>query len=140
MFYRSDRGRRDPYFLPVRDYEDPIRLDERRLDAWAMALGQQPRPRYKPRGRPHRGMLPDVDLSRATPVERRPGPIARLLLRLAGRKQAEAKPAEAAAEATTDGEAPGETERKAYVWVLDWDPDAARPAPPAGMDDRDRAA
>ena len=94
MFYRSDRGRRDPHFLPIRDYEDPIRLDEGRFDAWAMALGQDTPQDAKPRGRPHRGMLPDVDLSRSRAGSRAPGLIARLFRLFAGRKRGEAAPAD----------------------------------------------
>ena len=140
MFFRSDRGRRDPHFLPIRDYEDPIRLDEGRFDAWAMALGQPPRARYKPRGRPHRGMLPDVDLSHAVPVERRPSLIARLFRLLAGRSRREAARAETTSERTADGGALGETERKSYVWVLDWESDTAKPDAQARVKDRNRAA
>jgi hypothetical protein len=139
MFFRSDRGRRDPHFLPIRDYEDPIRLDEARLDAWAMALGEQPRARYRPRGRPHRGMLPDVDFSRAIPVPRRPGLVARLFRLFAGRPNKEAPPADAAESGTGDL-ALGETERKSYVWVLDRESDAAKPEAPAHEKDRSRAA
>jgi hypothetical protein len=139
MFFRSDRGRRDPHFLPIRDYEDPIRLDEARLDAWAMALGEQPRARYRRRGRPHRGMLPDVDFSRGVPVTRGPGPIARLFRLFAGRPSKEASPADAAESGTGDL-ALGETERKSYVWVLDWESDAAKPEAPAREKDRSRAA
>ena len=140
MFYRSDRGRRDPHFLPIRDYEDPIRLDEGRFHAWAMALGQHPRARSKPRGRPHRGMLPDVDLSRAIQVQRRPGLIARLFRLIAGRPRIEAASAEAAPEAAMDSQVLGEAEQKSYVWVLDWESDDAKPAEQAREKDRDRAA
>jgi hypothetical protein len=139
MFYRSDRGRRDPHFLPIRDYEDPIRLDEARLDAWAMALGEQPRARYRQRGRSHRGMLPDVDFSRAVPVPRRPGLVARLFRLFAGRPRKESSPADAAVSGTADS-ALGETERKSYVWVLDWESNAAKPGAPVDAKDRSRAA
>ena len=139
MFYRSDRGRRDPHFLPIRDYEDPIRLDEARLDAWAMALGEQRRARYRPRGRPHRGMLPDVDFSRAIPAPPRPGLVARLFRLFAGRPSKEASPADAAESGTGDLVL-GETERKSYVWVHDRESDAAKPEAPGREKDRSRAA
>jgi hypothetical protein len=139
MFYRSDRGRRDPHFLPIRDYEDPIRLDEARLDAWAMALGERPRARYRQRSRPHRGMLPDVDFSRAVPAPRRSGLVARLFRLVARRPRNEAASA-GAAESGTGDLALGETERKSYVWVLDWESDAAKPEAPAREKDRSRAA
>jgi hypothetical protein len=139
MFFRSDRGRRDPHFLPIRDYEDPIRLDEARLDAWAMALGEKPRARYRRRGRSHRGMLPDVDFSRAVPVTPGPGLVARLLRLFAGWPSKEDSPPDTAESGTGDL-ALGETERKSYVWVLDWESDAAKPEAPAREKDRSRAA
>ena len=139
MFFRSDRGRRDPHFLPIRDYEDPIRPDEARLDAWAMALGEQPRARYRPRSRPHRGMLPDVDFSRAVPVTRGPGLVARLFRLFVGRPRKEASTADAAESGSQDL-ALGETERKSYVWVLDWESDAAKPEALPHEKDRSRAA
>jgi hypothetical protein len=139
MFYRSDRGRRDPHFLPIRDYEDPVRLDEVRLDAWAMALGEQPRARYRPRGRPHRGMLADVDFSRAVPAERRPGLIVRLFRLFAGRPRNEASPVDATESGAGDS-ALGETDRKSYVWVLDRESNDAKPDAPAREKDRSRAA
>ena len=140
MFFRSDRGRRDPHFLPIRDYEDPIRLDEGRFDAWAMALGEPPRARYKPRGRPHRGMLPDVDFSHAVRVERRAGLIARLFRMFAGRTRSTTAPVETVSERAVDGGVLGEAERKSYVWVLDWESDAAKPDAQARVKDRNRAA
>jgi hypothetical protein len=65
--------------LPVRDPDDPIRLDEARLAAWAQALGQG-RAGDGAQRRPHRGALPDVDFSRAERAPSRPSLLKRLLL------------------------------------------------------------
>jgi hypothetical protein len=136
MFFRSHRGRRDPHFLPIRDYEDPIRLDEARLEAWAMALGEQKRPSYRARRQMHAGMLPDVDLSRAV---RRPGMIAGLVRMFAGQATGDAGQVGAAVSGTENTPL-GEAERKPYVWVLDRQSDAAKPDEPDRAKDRSRAA
>lgn len=138
MFFRSHRGRRDPHFLPIRDYEDPIRLDEARLDAWAMALGQPRRPGY--RRRSHRGMLPDVDFSRTVPAERGSGPIALLFQRLTG-KAAEPGLGDATPGDTAGpGVALGETGRKPYVWLVGDEQDASDEVAPDAKHDDSRAA
>jgi hypothetical protein len=80
MFFRYERGRERLHVLPIRDSEDPIRLDEARLNAWALALGEKRPSADQPvRRRPHRGMLPDVDVSRAVPAPRWPGLLTRLM-------------------------------------------------------------
>lgn len=58
--------------------DGPITVDEARLAAWAVALGDF-RPTTDPprQRRPHPGMLPDVDWANAVPMPRR-----RSLLRL----------------------------------------------------------
>ncbi|MEW9804599.1 hypothetical protein ABUE31_01195 [Mesorhizobium sp. ZMM04-5] len=136
MFFRSHRGRRDPHFLPIRDYEDPIRLDDTRLDAWATALGDPRTPRYRPRSRSHPGRLPDVDFARAV---QRPGMFARLAGLVAERLRGDAGQAEAAVPAS-ESTPLGESGRKPYVWVLDQEADLARPREPDGSQDTSRAA
>jgi hypothetical protein len=139
MFFESDRGRAGPYILPARNSDEPIRLNEARLASWAIVIGHDRGSVGRPPRRPHRGMLPDVDFSRAVPVERQPGPITRLLRGLLGRRREGAAPDGAAPSGAGD-KALGEAERKAYVWVLDWESDAAKPAAPARAQDRSRAA
>ncbi|MBS3650870.1 hypothetical protein KEU06_19855 [Pseudaminobacter sp. 19-2017] len=77
MFSRFSRGRQGPHILLIRDSDGPVRLDEARFIGWAKALGQvrEAGPRSI---RPHRGQLPDLDLSCAEPVKRRPGLFARI--------------------------------------------------------------
>ena len=143
MFFRSDGGQRGPYILPKPGSDEPIRLNETRLASWAIPLDLDGGAGGRPSRRPHRGMLPDVDFSRAVPVPRRPGLLARLFRRLfrhwAGRWRKETTPAGAVPSGAGD-EALGEAERKAYVWVLDWESSAAKPAAPARTEDRSRAA
>ena len=139
MFFRSDRGRRRPHLPLICDAEEPIRLDEARLGAWAMAVGHDRGYFGKPSRRPHRGMLPDVDFSRAVPAPRRQGLFARLFRLFAGRQRNQAAPA-GAGESGAGDRALGEAERKAYVWVLEWESDAAKPGAPAHLNDRSRAA
>jgi hypothetical protein len=145
MFFRPQRGRRGPHILLIRDSDEPIRLDESRLAAWAMALGDS-RGGYGPPRRPHRGMLPDVDFSRAEPAPRRPGPIARLFHLLARlTRKATTRPADAASpvpeESAAGEEVLGETGRKSYVWTAERESnDAGDPAATARKTNRDRAA
>lgn len=112
MFFLSKRARRDPRmdFLP----EQPIRLDESRLDAWAFAPGQR-RGEDRPTFRPHRGQLPDVDFSRAVQAPRRKGLISRLFSREEPAGTAETQPG---AEIEDHG-ALGESRRKAYVRLIE---------------------
>lgn len=73
MFSLFARGRAAPQHDISTNVEGPIRVDEARLAAWALALGEV-RPRADPPAparKPHRGMLPDVDWSNAVPVPRR---------------------------------------------------------------------
>ena len=139
MFFRSDGGQTGPYILPKPGSDEPIRLNEARLLSWAIPLDLDGGAGGGPSRRPHRGMLPDVDFSRAVPVPRRPGLLARLFRRLAGRLRKGTAPAGAAPSGAGD-KALGEAERKAYVWALEWESDAARPAAPDRMEDRSRAA
>ena len=110
MSFLSEGGRNSPQPTPTLLPQEPIRLDETRFHAWAVAL-EQPRPEG-PQRRPNRGMLPDVDLSLAVPAAGRPGFFTRLFRRLAGRApDATAPPGDTAG-------ALGEGERKPYVWVI----------------------
>lgn len=132
MFSRSKRVRRDPY-LTTYEAEQPIRLDEARLDAWALSLGQR-RNGYQPPRRPHRGMLPDVDLSCAIATERGPGLIARLFRRVFRRRPED--PEQPAGGTEGSHAALGEARRKPYVWLVETESDIpdggeAEPAAPA---------
>ena len=141
MFFRSLRGRRDPHFLPIRDYEDPIRLDEARLDAWAIALGEPRRATYRAQRSPRRGMLPDVDFSRVVPVGRRSGPMALLFRWFAGKAPEPAGTAETPGETAESGLVLGETRRKPYVWLVEPNTsDEAAPDAAAAKHDGSRAA
>ena len=139
MFFRSDGGQTGPYILPTPGSDEPIRLNETRLASWAIPLDLDGGAGGRPSRRPHRGMLPDVDFSRAVPAPRRPGPLARLFRLMAGRLRKSAAPDGAARSGAKD-KALGEAERKAYVWILDWESSAAKPAVPARTEDRSRAA
>jgi hypothetical protein len=85
MFSRVFGGARAPHVSFPFDPDPPLRLDDARLAAWALALGQSrqstdpPPPR-----RVHRGQLPDVDFANAVPVPRQPGVASRLFSRLFG--------------------------------------------------------
>jgi hypothetical protein len=146
MFFRKKRVRRDPY-LSIYEAQRPIRLDEARLDAWALSIGQR-RQAYQQERKPHRGMLPDVDFSRAVPAER-PGFLRRLLRRLAGARPGEGSGVEMAGEGTDHGLALGETGRKPYVWLVEAEsepeaeasgPDGFEPSEPAVAYNGSRAA
>ena len=139
MFFRSDGGQTGPYILPKPGSDEPIRLNEARLLSWAIPLDLDVGAGNRPPRRPHRGMLPDVDFSRAVPVPRRPGLLARLFRLMAGRLRKGAAP-DGVARSGAEDKALGEAERKAYVWVLDWESSAAKPAAPARTEDRSRAA
>jgi len=66
------RGRKAPQDLFTLPCDEPIRLDEAKLAAWALALGEIRNVADPPaQRRLHRGMLPDVDLANAVPIERR---------------------------------------------------------------------
>lgn len=119
MFFRKKRVRRDSYFS-IYEAQRPIRLDEARLDAWALSIGQR-RETHQPRVKPHRGMLPDVDFSRVVSVERRPDLLTRLFRRLFERKRDEPAPAEESGRTERPHAALGETGRKPYVWLVETD-------------------
>lgn len=126
MFSKPERGQRGPHILLIPVSEDPIRLNQARLVAWALALGQEPSSEYRPSRRPHRGMLPDVDFSRAEPAPGRPGLIARLFRLFAGRPRTETAPTEGGAESGADDGALGEAERKPYLKLAAGDSDATK--------------
>ncbi|MDQ6436753.1 hypothetical protein RB623_22100 [Mesorhizobium sp. LHD-90] len=127
MFSRPDSGRRRPHIPLISNPLDPIRIDEFRLAAWALALGQDSGRSEKPPRRPHRGQLPDVDFSRAVPAPRRPGLVSRLFRLLTGRRQPIAGPAAGEVESGADDRALGEAERKPYLKLAAGDSDAATP-------------
>ncbi|MBX3580333.1 MAG: hypothetical protein KF810_00335 [Rhizobiaceae bacterium] len=124
MFFFSKRIRRDPYRIDLSEADKPIRLDEARLEAWALALGQR-RETRRPAFRPHRGQLPDVDFSQVVRV-RRAGLIAGFFRWLLGdNADDDAAGATAGADAAL-----GEGRRKPYVWLVETDADAIRPKEP----------
>lgn len=130
MFSRKkDFVRRDPYPAGV-EAEKPIRLDEARLDAWAFALGQQ-RASGRPSFRPHRGELPDLDLSRVVAVRRGPGLISRLVLRLFRRAKRPDAPETAPGAVIEDHAALGESRLKAYVRLIETEGGGQKSAPRA---------
>lgn len=121
MFSKKDYVRRDPYFASY-EAQKPIRLDEARLDAWALALGQQrgeDRSSFGPSFRPHRGELPDVDLSRAVPVTREPGLFLRLVFRLFRSGDRAGASESATGAVVEDHTALGESRLKAYVRLIE---------------------
>jgi len=139
MFFRPKRLLRDPYSLSTYEAEQPIRLDDARLDAWALSIGQR-REAYQPKRKPHRGMLPDVDFSRRVPVASRPGWVARALRRLAGKRPDGARPGGASGETTVRTVALGETGRKPYVWLVEADASEPEKSTPATKYNGSRAA
>ena len=142
MFFSSKRLVRDPYSLSTYEAEQPIRLDDARLDALALSLGQR-REAYQPKRKSHRGMLPDVDLSRRVPVASRPGWVMRALNRLAGKRLDEAPSEDASGETTVRAVALGESRRKPYVWLVEADasePEKNAPSVPATKYNGSRAA
>jgi hypothetical protein len=85
MFTRIFRGASVPHVSLPFDPDPPLRLDDSRLAAWALALGQTRQSTYPPSlGRAHRGQLPDVDFANVVPAPRRPGLASRLFARLFG--------------------------------------------------------
>lgn len=81
MSFFFNRGRKAPY-LPVSDvWPDATSVGEARRAAMAFALGEFGNVPVK--RAPHRGTLPDVDMSRVEPSPRRP-----LLERLFGAPRA----------------------------------------------------
>jgi hypothetical protein len=140
MFSKKEFVRRDPYFASV-EAEKPIRLDEARLDAWALALGQQ-RGGDRPAFRAHRGELPDVDFSRAVPARRKAGLIARLISRLFGREGQPGVSETASGAVAEDDAALGESRLKAYVRLIETEASGRKAGPdaPAATRKHSRAA
>jgi hypothetical protein len=89
MFSRIFRGHEVPHVAYKFDAEPPLRPDDARLAAWALALGQtRPSSHPPPPRRAHRGQLPDVDFSNVVRVPRRPGLFARLVSAFRGKQSA----------------------------------------------------
>ncbi|WP_378949424.1 hypothetical protein [Mesorhizobium sp. ANAO-SY3R2] len=94
MFANIPDGRNARDDFDSADSRNPSHLAEAKRAAWALSTGESPRALDPPR-RLHRGMLPDVDMSRVVPdPNHRPllGRIVALIGRLAGRSGA-AQPA-----------------------------------------------
>lgn len=93
----------DPYKIP-----GSRSLHERKLAAWALLIGEthSSAVHAEARRKPHPGMLPDVDFSRAVPDHGRPSPVRRLmrLIRADGGRDREARQAKV-----------GETQPSAYI-------------------------
>lgn len=90
MFAFLFRGRKAPPKALFQSYDAPIRLDEARFAAWALALGET-RPAREPRHRSRRtrrGMLPDVDMDNAVPAPSRPSMLRRILTAMRSRGRA----------------------------------------------------
>lgn len=66
----------DPYKIP-----GSRNLHERRMATWALLIGEtySSAVHAETRRRPHRGMLPDVDFSRAVPDPSRPSLVRRII-------------------------------------------------------------
>ena len=108
------RGQKAPHIHPKHDLDAPLRLDEARLAAWALALGQVRPSADPPARRRHRGQLPDVDFSNAVPVPRLPGPFVRLF-RLASRRGGRAAADASGGMSGSGGVAIGEADGEHYV-------------------------
>ena len=86
-FHTEDGPMFDPYKIP-----GSRSLHERKMATWALLIGEtySSAVHAEERRRPHRGMLPDVDFSRAVPDHSRPTLVRRVarLFRPAGKVQA----------------------------------------------------
>ena len=75
-FYTEDGPMFDPYKIP-----GSRSLHERKMATWALLIGEtySSAVHAEIRRRPHRGMLPDVDFSRAVPDHSRPSLVRRII-------------------------------------------------------------
>ncbi len=131
MFSRPKRVRRYPYSSYIYEPQPPIQMDEARLQAWAFSIGERHGGCAAER-KPHRGQLPDVDLSQGVAVAPRPGAVMRLFRRIFARRAGSDNEAEPPGRTEDAHAALGESVRKPYVWVIDADATAAesvRPEP-----------
>lgn len=99
----------DPFKIP-----GSRSLHERKAATWALLIGEtySSAVHAETRRRPHRGMLPDVDFSRAVPDYSRPSLVRRIMRLIRPRGEEDLAPATARQE---PGEAPvGEMPRTAY--------------------------
>ncbi len=86
-FHTEDGPMFDPYKIP-----GSRSLHERKAATWALLIGEtySSAVHAETRRRPHRGMLPDVDFSRAVPDHSRPSLVRRIvrLIRTGGKNRA----------------------------------------------------
>ena len=75
-FHMEDGPMFDPYKIP-----GSRSLHERKMATWALLIGEtySSAVHAETRRRPHRGMLPDVDFSRAVPDHSRPSLVRRII-------------------------------------------------------------
>lgn len=107
MFSLFARGGKAPLMPLYPASEAPIRVDEARLAALALALGEirpSKDPPFRPR-RMHRGMLPDVDWSNAVPMPSRRSLLRVIAGALAARVLPMASMGDTASRAVVDPEA-----------------------------------
>ena len=135
MLFKPARGQESPPRLSNNFGHDPIRPDEARFAAWANALGQA----TPARRRPHRGILPDVDFSRAEPAPKRPG-VVLLLWRWLARKRRPNDPTPATVLSGGNVRPIGNSVQAPYLeWTArDWEP--AAPDTPYGPSSQRPAA
>ncbi len=117
MFSRLFSGHKAPHIDVKYDPDAPLRLDEARLAAWALSLGQVRPSTDPPPRRRHRGQLPDVDFSHAFPAPRRPGLIVRLF-RLASRRGGSGVADTSGGMSGSGDVAIGEAQREHYVAMI----------------------
>ncbi len=139
MLPQPQRVRRDPHNDFFHHGDDPIRLDEARLDAWALALGQR-RGGARP-GWPAYRWLPDPDFSRPISSAHRLDRISGLISRLLRRAEPAGASETAAGAVADDAAALGESRLKAYVRLIETEASAkAAPSAPAGNRKQSHAA
>lgn len=140
MFFLSKRVRRDPHNRFLHDPDEPIRLDEARLNAWALALGQR-RGDEGTAFNAHRWLLPDADFSRPTSIKRRQDLVPGLKMRLFGGQQKPGASETASGAVADDHAALGESRLKAYVRLIETEATGkAAPRAPAATRKQSRAA